>query len=155
NVHFFSRLFTRISARTSGRLCARLSAVRSAAMTSTSTKPRKILVLGSGGREHALALRLLACESVREVVVTPGNAGTTASAAHGKTLRSVSGDALDVAAREAPDLVVIGPEVPLCDGLGDRLTAAGHLVFGPSQRAAQLEGSKAFMKRFAARHGLP
>ncbi|HEX3774932.1 MAG TPA: phosphoribosylamine--glycine ligase [Polyangiaceae bacterium] len=126
-----------------------------AATTNTDTKPRKILVLGSGGREHALGIRLLACASVREVVVTPGNAGTTSSRVPGKTLRSVSGDALEIAQRELPDLVVIGPEVPLCEGLGDRLTAAGHLVFGPSQRAAQLEGSKAFMKRFAARHGLP
>ena len=119
------------------------------------TNPSKILVIGSGGREHALAARLLACPSVTEVVVSPGNAGTTQSAVAGKTLRGAVGDALEVAAREAPDLIVIGPEVPLCDGLSDRLTAAGHLVFGPTRQAAQLEGSKAFMKRFAARHGIP
>jgi phosphoribosylamine--glycine ligase len=119
------------------------------------TKLQKILVVGSGGREHALALRLLACPSVTEVLVAPGNAGTALSPAPGKALRSASGEPLEIAAREAPDLVVIGPEVPLCDGLTDRLEAAGHLVFGPSQRAAQLEGSKAFMKRFAARHGIP
>jgi phosphoribosylamine--glycine ligase len=118
-------------------------------------KLSKILVVGSGGREHALAARLLACPSVTEVVVAPGNAGTTHTAVTGKVMRSASGDVLEVAAREAPDLVVIGPEVPLCDGLADRLTAAGHTVFGPSQRAAQLEGSKAFVKRFAARHGIP
>ena len=119
------------------------------------TNPSKILVIGSGGREHALAARLLACPSVTEVVVSPGNAGTTHSAVAGKTLRGAVGEALEVAAREAPDLIVIGPEVPLCDGLSDRLTAAGHLVFGPTRQAAQLEGSKAFMKRFAARHGIP
>jgi phosphoribosylamine---glycine ligase len=115
----------------------------------------KILVIGSGGREHALAARLLACESVCEVVVSPGNAGTTHCALPGKVLRSVGGDPLDVAASERPDLVVIGPEVPLCDGLTDRLSDAGHVVFGPTRMAAQLEGSKSFMKRFAARHGIP
>ncbi len=119
------------------------------------TKASKILIVGSGGREHALALRLLACASVGEVLVTPGNAGTEASRVTGKLLRSAAGDALEVAARASPDLVVIGPEVPLCEGLTDRLIAAGHAVFGPTQRAAQLEGSKAFMKRFAARHHIP
>jgi phosphoribosylamine--glycine ligase len=118
-------------------------------------KLSKILVIGSGGREHALAARLLACPSVTEVVVAPGNAGTAHSGVTGKLMRSASGDALDIAAREAPDLVVIGPEVPLCDGLSDRLQAAGHVVFGPSKQAAQLEGSKAFVKRFAARYGIP
>ena len=118
-------------------------------------KLSKILVIGSGGREHALAARLLACPSVTEVVVAPGNAGTTHNGVAGKLMRSASGDALEVAAREAPDLVVIGPEVPLCDGLSDRLQAAGHTVFGPSKQAAQLEGSKAFVKRFAERHGIP
>ncbi|HYQ41012.1 MAG TPA: phosphoribosylamine--glycine ligase [Polyangiaceae bacterium] len=118
-------------------------------------KLSKILVIGSGGREHALATRLLACESVCEVVVSPGNAGTSHSALPGKVLRSVAGDALAVAESERPDLIVIGPEVPLCDGLVDRLSDAGHVVFGPTRLAAQLEGSKAFMKRFAARHGIP
>lgn len=124
-------------------------------MTERAVKPSKILVIGSGGREHALAARLLGCPSVTEVIVAPGNAGTTASLLPGKVLRSVPGQALEVAARENPDLVVIGPEVPLCEGLADRLTAAGHLVFGPTALAARLEGSKAFMKQFAARHGLP
>jgi len=118
-------------------------------------KLSKILVIGSGGREHALATRLLACASVCEVVVSPGNAGTSHSLLPGKVLRSVSGDPLSVAAAERPELIVIGPEVPLCDGLVDRLSEAGHVVFGPTRLAAQLEGSKAFMKRFAARHGIP
>jgi len=115
----------------------------------------KILVVGSGGREHALAARLLASDSVGEVVVAPGNAGTAARLPSGKVLRNAEGDALEIARREAPDLVVIGPEVPLCDGLADRLQALGLAVFGPNRRAAQLEGSKSFMKEFAARHGLP
>ncbi|HKO46961.1 MAG TPA: phosphoribosylamine--glycine ligase [Polyangiaceae bacterium] len=119
------------------------------------TKLRKILVIGSGGREHALATRLLSCASVCEVVVSPGNAGTGHTNLAGKVLRSVVGDALEVAAQERPDLIVIGPEVPLCAGLADRLSDAGHVVFGPTRLAAQLEGSKAFMKRFAARHGIP
>ncbi len=124
-------------------------------MTVRATKPSKILVIGSGGREHALAARLLGCPSVTEVIVAPGNAGTTASLVPGKVLRSANGHALEIAALESPDLTVIGPEVPLCEGLTDRLTAAGHLVFGPTELAARLEGSKAFMKQFAARHGLP
>ncbi|MFZ5890320.1 MAG: phosphoribosylamine--glycine ligase [Myxococcota bacterium] len=116
----------------------------------------KVLVIGSGGREHALALRLLESPSVREVIVAPGNAGTTTpppDLAH-KVLRSSSAPALDLARAERPDLVVVGPEAPLCDGLVDQLAAAGFLTFGPSQRAAQLEGSKAFMKEFASRHGI-
>ncbi|MFO7180409.1 MAG: phosphoribosylamine--glycine ligase [Pseudomonadota bacterium] len=118
---------------------------------------RKILVLGSGGREHALALRLLASPSVREVIVVPGNAGTARPPASlsEKVLRNASGSPLDVARAERPDLVVIGPEQPLCDGLADALAAEGHLVFGPSRAAARLEGSKAFMKEFATRHGIP
>src|SRR6187455_2604470 len=113
------------------------------------TTLNKILVIGSGGREHALATRLLACASVCEVVVSPGNAGTARSELAGKVMRSAVGDALEVAASERPDLIVIGPEVPLCDGLADRLSEAGHVVFGPTRLAAQLEGSKSFMKRFA------
>ncbi len=119
------------------------------------SKLRKVLVIGSGAREHALATRLLACASVGEVVVSPGNAGTAQGNVSGKVMRSLAGDPQEIARLEAPDLVVIGPEVPLCDGLADRLGEAGHVVFGPSRRAAQLEGSKAFMKRFAARYGIP
>jgi phosphoribosylamine--glycine ligase len=117
---------------------------------------RRVLVIGSGGREHALALRLLESPSVGEVVVAPGNAGTLApppDLAH-KSLRSATGSALDVAHAERPDLVVVGPEAPLCDGLADELVEAGFLTFGPSRRAAQLEGSKAFTKEFATRHGI-
>jgi phosphoribosylamine--glycine ligase len=117
---------------------------------------RKILVVGSGGREHALALGLLVAESVAEVLVTPGNAGTRAAPARlaPKVLRSVSGAPGDVAHAEAVDLVVIGPEAPLCSGLTDALTERGIAVFGPTRAAARLEGSKAFMKDFAVRHGI-
>ncbi len=119
-------------------------------------KERRIAVIGSGGREHALALRLLQSESVAEVSVCPGNPGTaTAPAAlaqQGKRLRNVAADALDWIDADAADLVVVGPEAPLCAGWSDRLTERGVTVFGPSMSAARLEGSKAFMKEFAARH---
>ncbi len=117
---------------------------------------RKVLIVGSGGREHALALRLLASPSVSEVIACPGNAGMTRVPPDlaGKTLRSVSGDAVEIARREAVDLVVVGPEVPLVAGLADQIRAASIPCFGPSQAAAQLEGSKAFMKEFCRRHGI-
>jgi phosphoribosylamine---glycine ligase len=117
---------------------------------------RKLLVVGSGGREHALAVRLLESPSVGEVIVLPGNAGTARAPARleHKTLRNAAGDALAVAASERPDLVVVGPEAPLCDGVVDALGRAGFIAFGPSRAAARLEGSKAFMKQFAERHGI-
>lgn len=116
----------------------------------------RILVIGSGGREHALASRLLSSPSVESVVVSPGNAGADLGSDHrGKTLRRVTGDTLSVARAERPDLVIVGPEGPLCEGLVDRLEAEGLRVFGPSQAAAELEGSKAFMKDFAKRCSIP
>jgi phosphoribosylamine---glycine ligase len=119
----------------------------------------KVLVVGSGGREHALALRLLMSPNVGEVIVCPGNAGTlstpTGAAFAGKKLSSSSDAPLVIAKRENVDLVVVGPEGPLCDGLADDLTREGVLTYGPSKLAAELEGSKAFMKSFAVRHGIP
>jgi phosphoribosylamine---glycine ligase len=117
---------------------------------------RKVLVVGSGGREHGLALRLLGSTSVGEVLVSPGNAGTVTQTRGGKVLRNAGKESpLAIAKRENVDLVVVGPEGPLCDGLVDDLTREGVLTFGPSKLAAELEGSKAFMKGFAARHGIP
>lgn len=115
------------------------------------------LVVGSGAREHALAVRLLESPVVSRVVVTPGNAGTVGAqpGISGKVLESASGDPVDVARSIGADLVVVGPEAPLCAGLADRLSAVGILCFGPSLAAARLEGSKAFMKQFAARHRIP
>ncbi len=119
---------------------------------------RRVLVVGKGGREHALAERLLDSESVAEVVVTPGNAGTEEGsrvARSGKRLRNAEGSPLELARELRPDLVVVGPEAPLCSGLVDELSAAGVLAYGPTRDAARLEGSKAFLKEFALRHGIP
>jgi phosphoribosylamine--glycine ligase len=115
----------------------------------------KVLVLGGGGREHALAWKLQQEPGVSEVMCAPGNPGTAQCA------RNVALDILDPAAvsafvlAEAVDLTVVGPEQPLAAGVSDALRAAGAAVFGPSQAAARLETSKAFAKAFMARHGVP
>ena len=114
-----------------------------------------VLVVGGGGREHALGKRLLRSESVAEVIFCPGNAGTAKLSVAGKTARNVHGDPLDVAVQHSADLVVVGPEAPLVDGLADRLAERGVAAYGPSAAAAQLEASKAFMKDFAKRHDIP
>ena len=114
-----------------------------------------ILLLGSGGREHALAWKLAQSPRCAKLFAAPGNPGI-AEHAH-----LVSLDAKDHAAvaafcvAEQIGLVVIGPEAPLVDGLADSLRAAGVSVFGPSKAAAQLEGSKAFTKELCARHNIP
>ncbi|GAC1357094.1 MAG: phosphoribosylamine--glycine ligase [Acidobacteriaceae bacterium] len=114
----------------------------------------KVLVIGGGGREHALVWSLCRSERVQEVVCAPGNAGIAALA------RCVPVDGNDMAATlemcvaEQPDLVVIGPEVPLSLGLVDALQLRGVRVFGPTKAAAQLETSKSFAKEFMRRHGI-
>jgi len=120
------------------------------------SRGRKVVVIGSGGREHALAQALLDSPSVQEVLVNPGNAGTgTTTLPSGKTLRNIKGRPLDVSVAEKADLVVVGPEQPLCEGLVDALSAQDVLVFGPTARAARLEGSKSFMKDFVRKMGIP
>ena len=117
----------------------------------------KVLVIGSGGREHALAWKLAQSPRVTEVLVAPGNAGTATEA----RCRNVPVKVTDIegllalARDEGVSLTVVGPEVPLVAGVVDRFRAAGHRIFGPTAAAAQLEGSKAFAKDFLARHGIP
>jgi phosphoribosylamine--glycine ligase len=117
----------------------------------------KLLVIGSGGREHALAWKLAQSPRVAEVLVAPGNAGT----AREDKCRNVAIAASDIdgllalAAREGVSVTVVGPEGPLVAGVVDAFRAAGHRIFGPTAAAAQLEGSKAFAKEFLARHGIP
>ena len=117
----------------------------------------KILVIGSGGREHALAWKLAQSPRVVEVIVAPGNAGT---AREGKC-RNVAVKATDIdgllrlAQDEGVALTVVGPEQPLVAGVVDRFRAVGLRIFGPTAAAAQLEGSKAYAKDFLQRHGIP
>ena len=115
----------------------------------------KVLVIGNGGREHALAWKLTQSPKVQKVYVAPGNAGTALD----KRLDNVAisdFDALaDFAIAEKIVLTVVGPEAPLAAGIVDRFRARGLRVFGPTQAAAQLESSKAFAKAFMQRHGIP
>ena len=117
----------------------------------------KVLVIGGGGREHALAWKLRQSPRVDEVIVAPGNAGTaTEPGVRNAPVAATDIDGLLKLARdEGVGLTVVGPEVPLVAGVVDRFSEAGLRCFGPSAAAAQLEGSKAFAKAFLARHGIP
>lgn len=118
---------------------------------SVKTLPRRILIVGGGAREHALATAL----REHDVVIAPGNGGTA------RVARNVPVAATDVAGmvalaeRERVDLVVVGPEAPLTLGLVDALAEKGIAAFGPTRASSRLEGSKAFMKEFLRRHGIP
>jgi phosphoribosylamine---glycine ligase len=115
----------------------------------------KVLVVGGGGREHAIAWKLAAERSVREVVCAPGNAGI-AEVARLAAIDAGDPEALaEFAARERIDLTVVGPELPLGRGIADLFQSRGLRIFGPSREAAQLECSKVFAKVFMARHGIP
>jgi len=115
----------------------------------------KVMVVGGGGREHALCWKLRRSASVDEVICAPGNPGIAADA------RCVPVGAEDIdglmalAASEKPDLIVVGPEMPLVAGLGNRLRAEGFAVYGPDKAAANLEGSKSFSKRLMYEAGVP
>ncbi|WP_140725568.1 MULTISPECIES: phosphoribosylamine--glycine ligase [Gammaproteobacteria] len=117
----------------------------------------KVLVIGSGGREHALAWKLAQSPRVDEVIVAPGNAGTATEAKCRNVPVKVTDldGLLKLAQDEGVALTVVGPEVPLVLGVVDRFRAAGLRIFGPTAAAAQLEGSKAFAKDFLKRHGIP
>ncbi len=117
----------------------------------------KVLVIGSGGREHALAWKCAASSQVTEVLVAPGNAGTAREPGMRNVAIGVDDiDALVALARDEDcALTIVGPEAPLVAGIVDAFNDAGLPCFGPSAAAAQLEGSKAFTKDFMARHGIP
>ena len=117
----------------------------------------KVLILGGGGREHALAWKMAQSESVEQVYVAPGNAGTaTEAGVSNVALDPMDFDALSAFARdEGVELTVVGPEAPLVAGVVDHFREQGLRCFGPGKAAAQLEGSKAFTKDFLARHHIP
>ena len=115
----------------------------------------KVLLVGGGGREHALAWKLAQSEHLGALVAAPGNPGIAAHAECAAVKDRDLDELVALARRERPDLVVVGPELPLSLGLADRLRAAGLSVFGPSQAAARIESSKAFAKDLMARHGIP
>ncbi len=117
----------------------------------------KVLVIGSGGREHALAWRVIQSSNVETVYVAPGNAGTELEDGI-ENIPLAVGDIdglLAFAVDKQIELTIVGPEAPLVAGIVNRFTEAGLPCFGPSAAAAQLEGSKAFAKDFMARHGIP
>jgi phosphoribosylamine--glycine ligase len=115
----------------------------------------EILIIGSGGREHALALALAADPSVTGLHVAPGNAGTAEVATNHDVVATDPAEVTDLARALGVDLVVVGPEAPLVAGVADAVRAAGIDCFGPSAAAAALEGSKAFAKQVMAEAGVP
>jgi phosphoribosylamine--glycine ligase len=115
----------------------------------------KILVIGGGGREHALVWKLKQSPLVEKICCAPGNGGISEEA---ECVAMDAGDvssAVALAAKMKPDLTIVGPELPLVNGLTDAFRQRGWAIVGPSQRAAQLEGSKIFSKEFLQRHGIP
>jgi len=115
----------------------------------------KVLVVGGGGREHALAWKLAQSSKVAEVICAPGNAGIEAVARCAPVKADDVAGLMELAKGEGVDLTVVGPEAPLAAGIEGAFRKAGLRIFGPSKEAAQLESSKAFSKDFCIRHGIP
>lgn len=115
----------------------------------------KILVIGSGAREHAMVWKLSQERDVSEIVCTPGNPGIASLARCLPSDVTKPAELFAIAARESVDLTVVGPEVPLSHGVVDLFTTRGRAILGPTQAAAQLESSKSFAKHFMARHQVP
>src|SRR4051812_24129019 len=119
----------------------------------------RILLVGSGGREHALAWKILASPLCDQLIVAPGNPGIAALDAARLVCAPIAAESVDelvaLAAREKIDFVVCGPESALVAGLGDAFARAGVRFFGPSREAAEIEGSKDFAKQLMARAGVP
>jgi phosphoribosylamine--glycine ligase len=114
-----------------------------------------LMVIGGGGREHALAWRLAQSPRVARVYVAPGNAGTAREDGLFNVPLASIPELVEFAQREGVALTVVGPEAPLSEGVVDTFRAAGLKIFGPTRRAAQLESSKDFAKRFMVRHNIP
>ncbi len=115
----------------------------------------KLLVIGSGGREHALAWKLARSPRVSRVFVAPGNAGTARADGLANLALTAVPELAEFARKEAIAFTVVGPEAPLAGGIVDAFRAAELRIFGPTRAAAQLESSKAFAKNFMTRHGIP
>jgi phosphoribosylamine--glycine ligase len=115
----------------------------------------KILVIGSGGREHAIAWKLAQSPRVQKIYVAPGNAGTALEPGVENVALSTISEWLDFAKKQKIQLTVVGPEAPLAAGVVDAFREAGLAIFGPTRAAAQLEASKDFAKAFMARHRIP
>jgi phosphoribosylamine--glycine ligase len=115
----------------------------------------KLLVIGSGGREHALAWKLAQSRRLQKVYVAPGNAGTALDPDLENVALTAIPELVEFARREKIHLTVVGPEAPLAAGVVDAFRAAGLKIFGPTQKAAQLEASKDYAKAFMFRHGIP
>ncbi|MFQ5491466.1 MAG: phosphoribosylamine--glycine ligase, partial [Phycisphaerae bacterium] len=114
-----------------------------------------VLVIGGGGREHALVDRLAACPSVEQVICAPGNAGTAGLAENVDIGVDDQAALADLALERRVDLTVVGPEGPLCAGIVDRFESAGLRIFGPTARAARIEGDKAYAKTLMSRCMIP
>ena len=115
----------------------------------------KLLVIGSGGREHALAWKLAQSPRVQKIYVAPGNGGTATEPGVENVALTAIPELIEFARRESIQLTVVGPEAPLAAGIVDAFREAGLRIFGPTRAAAQLESSKDYAKRFMARHGIP
>src|SRR6185295_15802320 len=115
----------------------------------------RVLVIGSGAREHALAARLTAEPDLSDLICAPGNAGISRIARTDNVPVADIDALLALADREAIDFTIVGPELPLSLGIADRFASEKRLLFGPSASAARLETSKAFAKAFMARHHIP
>src|SRR5689334_3379191 len=115
----------------------------------------KLLVIGSGGREHALAWKLAQSPKVQKVFVAPGNGGTALESGLENTPLQTAKELIAFAQKEKIYLTVVGPEAPLAAGMVDAFQEAGLKIFGPNRTAAQLESSKDFAKQFMVRHGIP
>ena len=115
----------------------------------------KVLIIGSGGREHAIAWKVAQSSKLTKLYTAPGNPGTAALGENIQLKVEDHAAVVQACKEKSIDLVVVGPEGPLAAGLGDDLRAAGFKVFGPSKAAAQIEASKTFSKAFMVRHGIP